>query len=181
VRVPLDLPGLAREAAGTRYAALGAEHSSVGLALVRRFGVIVGKQLVNGGPAVDRELLGRARPRLLSAFDGELGMLQGLVVVRAEPSGMSLEQAQTSAAFESGLLDGVAGANVPTVGVELRGSEPSQVPWYQGRNISSVDDLDSAAGQAALIYALAGAKGSFGIKPTAESLLPNLAASATAP
>jgi hypothetical protein len=181
VRVPLDLAGLARLAPGTRYAALGADHSSVGLALVRRFGVIVGKQLVNGGPGVDRDLLGRTRPRLLSAFDGQLGMLEGLVVARAEPPGMSPEQEQVAAAFESGLLDGVAEAKVPTTGVELRGSEPSQVPWYQSRNISSVDDLDSAAGQAALIYALAGAKGSFGVKPTADSLLPNLATSAAAP
>ena len=34
VREPLDLPGLAREASGTRYATLGAETSKAGLQLV---------------------------------------------------------------------------------------------------------------------------------------------------
>jgi hypothetical protein len=36
-----------------------------------------------------------------------------------------------------------------------------------------VDDLDNLAGQAALDYALAGDRGSFGTKSTASSLLPS--------
>ncbi len=48
---------------------------------------------------------------------------------------------------------------MPAVGVELTRTEPSQVPWYKGRKISSVDDLDAPAGQAALLYALAGNSG----------------------
>ncbi len=94
--------------------------------------------------------------------------------MRAEPTGMSAAQSEASAAFESGLLAGAAAANVPAVGVELSGTEPSQIPWYKGKGISSVDDLDSLAGQAALVYALAGARGSFGIKSTADSLLPSI-------
>jgi hypothetical protein len=61
---------------------------------------------------------------------------------------------------------------VPIVGVELGSTEPSQVPWYQGQGISSVDDLGSTAGRAALAYTLAGARGSYGIKGTATALLP---------
>ncbi len=67
----------------------------------------------------------------------------------------------------------MAAVGVPTVGVELTGTEPSQVPWYESRNLSSVDDLDAPAGQAALVYALAGAHGAYGVKPTADSLLPS--------
>ena len=48
------------------------------------------------------------------------------------------------------------------------------MPWYQGKDISSVDDLDATAGQAALIYALAGSHGAYGTKSTADSLLPNV-------
>jgi hypothetical protein len=70
----------------------------------------------------------------------------------------------------------VTAAGVPAVGVELSNTEPSQVPWYKSQDISSVDDLDALAGQAALIYALAGARGAYGIKSTADSLLPNVAA-----
>ena len=62
---------------------------------------------------------------------------------------------------------------VPVVGVELSNTEPSQVPWYKSQGISSVDDLDTLAGQAALVYALAGSHGAYGIKSSADSLLPD--------
>ncbi len=169
VREPLDLAGIAREAAGTHYAALAGSNQ-----LVKRFGELVGKQLVSGGQLLDRELLSRVRASLMGAFDGQLGRLEGLVVMRSEPTGMSAAQSEASAAFESGLLTGVAAVGVPTVGVELTGAEPSQVPWYKSMNISSVDDLDALAGQAALVYALAGAHGAFGVKSTADSLLPSV-------
>ncbi|MFI4985318.1 MAG: copper transporter [Solirubrobacterales bacterium] len=181
VREPLDLAGLARAAVGTHYAALGTEQSKAGEQLVERFGALIGRQLVSGGQAIGRELVSRARGPLLSAFDGQLGKLEGMVIVRAEPAGMIPEQAHAAAAFESGLIDGVTAVGDPAVGVELSSTEPSQVPWYQGQDIASVDDLDATAGQAALIYALTGSRGSYGSKPTANSLLPNVVGSSTRP
>jgi hypothetical protein len=173
VREPLDLSGISNEAAGTHYAPLAGSTP-----LVESFGDLIGRQLVSGGPVVDRELISRVRAGLLSAFDGQLTRLEGLVVMRAEPTGMSAEQSEASAAFESGLLAGVAAVGVPAVGVELSNTEPSQIPWYKGKGLSSVDDLDNLAGQAALDYALAGDRGTFGIKSTADSLLPTVPASA---
>jgi len=168
VREPLNLPAIAQESVGTHYAALAGS-----TALIERFGKLVGRQLVSGGQAVDRELLSRVRGGLMSAFDGQLGRLEGLIVVRADPTNMTPEQSAASAAFETGLLSGVAAVGVPAVGVELTGTEPSQISWYKSKNVSSVDDLDAPAGQAALAYALAGAHGAFGVKPTADSLLPS--------
>lgn len=173
VREPLDLEGIAREAAGTRYAGVASSNE-----LLQRFGELAGRQLVSGGQLVARELLSRVRASLLSAFDGQLGRLEGLVVMRADPSGTSAAQQQALAALQTGLLAGVSAAGVSAVGVELKGSEPSQVPWYKGKGISSVDDLDTLAGQAALAFALAGDRGSFGVKRTADSLLPVLAGAA---
>jgi hypothetical protein len=141
---------------------------------VQRFGALVGRQFVSGGQLVNGELLSRVRSSLLSAFDGRLGKLEGLVLVRADPTGMTVPEAQASAAFESGLLAGLAAAGLPVVGAELSSTEPSEVPWYESKNISSVDDLDATAGQAALIYALTGSRGAYGAKPTADSLLPNV-------
>jgi hypothetical protein len=192
VREPLDLIGLAREAGGTSYAALGTEPTSAGgsaaasaaasgTQLIERFGALVGRQLVSGGANVNKELLSRARGRLLTAFDGQLGKLEGLVLVRDDPSGVAPEQAKDSAAFESGLISGVAAVGAPIVGVELSSTEPSQVPWYQGKDVSSVDDLDATAGQAALIYALTGSHGAYGTKSTADSLLPNVVGASTQP
>ncbi len=176
VREPLDLTGIARAAAGTHYAALAGSTE-----LVRRFGELVGRQLVNGGPQVARELLSRVRGSLLSAFDGQLSHLEGLVVMRAEPTGMSAEQGEMSAALESGVLTGVAAAGVSAVGVELTGTEASQISWYKGAGISSVDDLDARAGQAALVYALAGYHGTYGAKSSADSLLPTAGAFVSRP
>ncbi len=170
VREPLDLTGLAQGASGTIYAGLASDPE-----LVHKLGGLAGRQLVSGGPQVGRELLSRVRGSLLSAFDGQLGKLEGLVVMRAEPAGMSTEQTQATVALESGLLAGVSAVGVPVVGVELSNTEPSQVPWYKSLGISSVDDLDALPGQAALDYALAGSKGAYGTKSTANSLLPAVA------
>lgn len=175
VREPLDLAGIAARADHTHYAVLGSSGSS---ALVQRFGELAGRQLVTGGPGISRELLSRVSGELLSALDGQLGHLDGVVVMRADPSGMAPAQSEDVAAFQTGLLNGVAAAGVAAVGVELTGTDPSQVPWYKSKNISSVDDLDAPAGQAALIYALDGAHGAYGVKPTADSLLPSAAPSA---
>jgi hypothetical protein len=168
VREPLDLNGLAQAAAGTSYAGLATEP-----AIVHKFGGLAGRQLVSGGALVNKELLSRVRGHLLSAFDGQLGKLEGLVVMRDDPAGMTPEQAEASAAFQTGLIAGVTAVGVPTVGVELSNTEPSQVAWYKSQGISSVDDLDSLAGQAALIYALTGSHGAYGTKPSADSLLPD--------
>lgn len=188
VREPLDLNGIAREASGTRFAALAAEPSAgaggkveSSAQLVEDFATIVAKQLVSGGQNVSRELISRVRGRLLTAFDGQLGRLDGLVLVRNDPTAMTPEQSQASAAFESGLVKGLATVGIPTVGVELSTTEPSQVPWYQGKDLSSVDDLDATAGEAALIYALIGSHGAYGRKSTADSLLPNVVGASTQP
>jgi hypothetical protein len=176
VREPLDLAGLARAAAGTHYAALNESP-----ALLERFGTLAGRQLVSGGLLVARELLSRVRGSLFSAFDGQLTRLEGLVVVRAEPGGMSAEASEAAARFESGLLTGLGAVGLPTVGVELSRTEPSQVPWYKEKRLSSVDDLDLLAGQAALVYALAGDRGTFGSKATADTLLPTASTGAGQP
>ena len=176
VREPLDLLALARAAAGTHYAGLG--ESPV---LLERFGQLAGRQLVSGGQLVARELLSRVRASLFSAFDGQLTRLEGLVVVRAHPPGLSAEAGGSAASFESGLLAGVAAVGVPAVGVELSKAAPSQVPWYKEKGLSSVDDLDALSGQTALVYALAGDHGTFGSKATADTLLPTVSTAAGQP
>jgi hypothetical protein len=168
VREPLNLKGLAAQATGTQYTALATDP-----ALVKEFGVRMGEQLVGGG-----QLLGHVRTQLLSSYDGEFGKLDGLVAMRSEPTGMSPEDAKLTSEFESGLIAGATAVGVPAVGVELTTTEPSQIPWYKAQNMASVDDLDQLAGQAALAFALAGDHGAYGVKATADSLLPHVAGAA---
>ncbi len=181
VHEPLDLGGLAAEAAGTHYSALAASESKAQQQLVEKFGTLVGRQLVSGGQLVNQELLSRVRNRLLSAFDGQLGRLEGVVVMRSQPSEMTPQESQALAGFQSGMIDGFTAVGVPTVGVELTTTEPSQIPWYQSQDISSVDNLETTAGQAALVYALDGSHGAYGTKSSADSLLPNVASATAQP
>jgi hypothetical protein len=167
VREPLDTNGLAAQASGTRYAALAEDTT-----LIKQFGTRLGKQLVSGG-----QLLEHVQTKLLSSYDGELGKLEGVVVVRNEPEGMSPQAAKAVSEFQSGLIAGVASEGVPAVGVELSTTEPSQVPWYKKENLASVDDLETIAGRAALALALAGDRGAYGVKSTADALLPSAVSS----
>jgi hypothetical protein len=176
VQEPLDLSGIEQEAAGTHYAALAGSPE-----LIEGFGELIGRQLVSGGPVVGKELISRVRASLLSAFDGQLTHLEGLVIARDPPSGISAEAAEADSRLEDGLIAGAIAAGVPAVGVELTSTEPSQIPWFKGRKISSVDDLDQQAGQASLVYALAGDGGTFGVKSTADSLLPAVTPSPSTP
>jgi Copper transport outer membrane protein, MctB len=165
VREPLDLSGLGTQAVGTQYTALASNPT-----LVKRFGIRMGEQLVGEG-----QLLGRVQARLLSSYDGEFGKLDGLVIMRGEPSNLSGEEAKSTSEFESGLIEGVGAKGVPAVGVELVATQPSQIPWYTAEDLASVDDLDTLAGRAALAFALAGDHGAYGVKSTAtNSLLPHV-------
>jgi hypothetical protein len=162
VHEPLNAAGIAVQATGYRYTALASDPS-----LTKEFGVRIGTQLVSGG-----QLLERVHTSLLSSYDGELGKLEGLVVVRSDPTNMSEQETKSTNEFNSGLIEGAVAAGVPVVGVELTTTEPSQISWYKAEDLASVDDLDTVAGRAALAFALSGDHGSYGVKSTADALLP---------
>jgi hypothetical protein len=161
VRRPPDLEALAGAAGPTRYRNLVEEPN-----LLEPFGRRMGIQLVQGGA-----LLRAESGALFWARAGSLGPFDGVVVSRTQPDleGDAKRQAE---ALESGIVHGLADNPVAVVGVEPAGSDPSQIGWYRDRDLSSVDDIDEHAGQAALVFALAGTTGSFGTGPRAETLLP---------
>jgi hypothetical protein len=76
--------------------------------------------------------------------------------------------------MESAIASGITGTRTPTVGVESSDAETSSVSFFQANDLSSVDDVDLVAGRLAMVLALRGAEGSFGIKPGADRLLPDL-------
>ena len=94
--------------------------------------------------------------------------------MRNDLSKLPSEAIKSTNEFEVGLVTGAVAVGVSPVGVELTSSEPSQVPWYKSQDMASVDDLDTLAGRAALAFALAGDHGAYGIKPTADALLPHV-------
>lgn len=78
--------------------------------------------------------------------------------------------------FEKMFLLGIKDLGVPVAGTETEDAPVSEIPLYQSVDISSVDNLDSRIGQVSLVYVLSGEKGAFGVKPTADLLIPILRA-----
>jgi hypothetical protein len=157
VREPLALGELAAAAKGTRYERLGDDPK-----LVHAFGTRIGIQLTTGG-----QLLDAVRHQLLVQGSGTLEAVDGVVLVR-DPVALRGDDAGVAQAFEDGLTRGLGAHDLPVVGVETTDAAVSQVPWFKSHEASSVDDLDDTIGRAALVFALAGQRGSFGVKPTAD-------------
>ena len=74
------------------------------------------------------------------------------------------------------MLKGVTATRVPAVGVESTSTEPSSISFFGSNGLSSVDDIDLTAGELAMVGVLDGDEGAFGVKSTADRLLPDLLA-----
>lgn len=158
VREPLRVEELAAAARGTRYERLVEDET-----LLSPFSARIGIQFAQGG-----RLLRSVRRELLVQGSGALDGADGVVIVRNTPELEDEDEAAAVEEFEDGLVRGLRAADVPVVGVETTDAEVSQVDWFKGHELSSVDDLDDPIGRAALVFALAGQRGSFGVKSTAE-------------
>ncbi|MDI6711344.1 MAG: copper transporter [Bacillota bacterium] len=73
------------------------------------------------------------------------------------------------------LLDVFAKNKISVCGVEETSVPFSYMKDYQRRCTATVDNIDTVAGQFALVAAIAGQPGNYGVKETAESLLPGFA------
>lgn len=166
VREAPDVEALAATARGPQARALARGDEAELLA----YGERAGRALVRGGAEFDQ-----VRANLLSRFSGEASEIDSAVVVRQPPADLDQEAEKETAAIEEGLLAGLTGS-VRVVGVERSDSDPSSIEYFESQGLSSVDSVDRNAGQVALVFALDGASGSFGIKETADGLLPDLLA-----
>jgi hypothetical protein len=164
VREPVDLSSLAGDLSKTRFADIRRNPDTL-----TAFGAGLGRQLVRGG-----SLLERVRSQVFSRASGNFGALDGVIVVRNEPEGMGPVQRAAAGRLESALMGGITGTRTPAVGVETTTTEPSSISFFQGNDLSSVDDVDTTAGRLAVVFAMLGAEGSFGVKSSADRLLPDL-------
>jgi hypothetical protein len=164
VREPVELASLAEGLSNTRFAEIQTEPEQL-----TELGTGVGRQIVIGGTLPEV-----VRGQLFSHASGEFGALDGVIVVRDQPEGMGPVQRSTANQLETSMLSGMTATPVPAVGVESTTTEPSSISFFQASNLSSVDDIDTTAGKLALVYALTGDEGSFGVKGSADRLLPNL-------
>jgi hypothetical protein len=164
VREPVDVNGLAEDLAQTRFSGLRDESDQL-----TELGTGLGRQLVLRGslPRV-------VRGHLFSRASGNFGGLDGVIVVRDQPEEMGTVQREKTNQLETALMDGVTATRRPAVGVETSSDDSSSISFFQSNGLASVDDVDLTAGKLATVFALLGADGSFGVKGSADQLLPDL-------
>ncbi|HEX3042441.1 MAG TPA: copper transporter [Solirubrobacterales bacterium] len=164
VREPVDVNGLAEDLAQTRFAKLRTDSDQL-----TELGTGLGRQLVRGG-----ELPDVVRGHLFSRASGNFGGLDGVIVVRDQPEDMGAVQREKTGQLEAGLMSGATATRRPAVGVETSSDDSSSISFFQSNGLASVDDVDLTAGKLATVFALLGADGSFGVKSSADQLLPDL-------
>jgi len=164
VREPVDVNGLAGDLSKTRFGQLRTESDQL-----TELGKGLGRQLVIGGTLPEV-----VRGHLFSRASGSFGGLGGVIVVRDQPEDMGPVQKGKATQLEAALLSGITATRVPTVGIESSSTEPSSVSFFVANDLSTVDDVDLTAGKLAMVFSLLGAEGSFGVKGSADRLLPDL-------
>lgn len=145
-------------------------------AVVERAGRRAGRALATGGPAFED-----VRRSLLSRYSGTPTLIQDAILFRQVPEDLGSRASENTERLEAGLVEGLQSEGVTVVGVERSTEETSSVDAFERHGISSVDNVDSLAGRVALIFALDGTEGSFGVKESADRLLPDLLPPADSP
>jgi hypothetical protein len=167
VREPPDVAAVSAAAPqGSPARAVKRDRAAL-VAIARR----LGSSLVTGGATFER-----FRGAMLGQISGRPGHIDGVIVVRSQPANLTPRQAAATDAMESGLLAGLRGTrHVPVVAVERSDSGDSSIAFFTSAGLAAtVDNVDQIAGRVALVYALNGSKGNYGVKSTADRLLPAL-------
>lgn len=132
------------------------------------------RSIVQGGAAAAR-LRNEDPNTFMGSFEGA-----DAVIFHGVPPGE--EGADRAQPWEAALIAGLLDAGARVVGAEQTPdpeAEPddpsgptSQAPFFADQGIPSVDNIDTAGGAIALVYALAGADGRFGYGDDADAVLP---------
>lgn len=164
VREPADVPALNGDVRGSALHPLGRDAADLA-----RFGRRAGRSLATGGP-----LFRRTNGALLARRSGKPKGITAVIVTRVAPENQHPRAAAATSGLESGILDGLERTGLPIVAVERSGTDPSSMSLFRSHGLATVDDLELTAGSVALVYALRGARGSFGLGPSASRVLPPL-------
>ncbi|HAU31349.1 MAG: hypothetical protein XD78_1282 [Desulfotomaculum sp. 46_296] len=107
----------------------------------------------------------------LIKISGEYGKpLNGVIIA----GGSQEHEINKNSSVDLPMIDLLLARQIPVYGVEETTTSYSYMKEYQKKRISTVDNIDTVPGQAALVMAIAGQAGHYGIKPTAQKLIPAL-------
>jgi hypothetical protein len=166
VRTPPDIEALAAQLKGTPFAGIAKDP-----AVMERFAARIGRQLAAGRGG----LLDRTREVLLARSSGDTrAPLDAVILVRTRREEVPDPEATTLRALESGIVEAIGGTGRRSVSVETSTAANSSIDFFRDRDVATVDNVDQVAGRVAMVFALLGANGDFGIKGSADRLLPEL-------
>lgn len=131
-------------------------------------GPVLAREIGRGGAARALPLLqGIAVDSVSGSYDQPVDWV--VLVTRADD-----EQSPAFSELEKSFLLGLKELGVMPAGCEPQDAVRSEIPLFLSVDVSSVDNIDSRIGQVSLVFVLGGEKGAFGVKPTADMLIPIL-------
>lgn len=115
-------------------------------------------------------LAGLARAEIIKTEGVYGGQLSDVIII----GGSADESMVKTRVVDLPVIDYLQSKKVSVIGVEHSGVPHSYMKDYQSKRISTVDNVDTIPGQVALVLAVSGKSGHYGIKSTAQKLLPSL-------
>lgn len=159
-----------------RYAAMAAALGVTGFPAVgaapiqiEKLGRAVGRRMARGRNTLV------LRRFVFSKLSGNVKRVRLFTFARSAPAARAGRDAQLLDAFQAGIVAGLAQQARRVVGIETLSTVPSNIKWYNGLGLSSVDNVELYPGHYALVLVLAGAKGDYGYKQTADAVFPPVA------
>jgi hypothetical protein len=161
--------------------ALGIEHlikaEQPTAAEADQLGRAVGRRLARGA---DKETMRRL---VFSRLSGNITRSRLFAYARQEPvdesadadSKEKTDEEKVFDGFERGVVAGLSQQSDRVVGVESTTTEPSNIKWYNSLGLSTVDNIQDYAGYYSLVLIFNGAKGDYGYKDSADSIVPQVA------
>ncbi|MBJ7457849.1 MAG: copper transporter [Thermoleophilaceae bacterium] len=133
-----------------------------------QLGRAVGRRLARGRNT------GVMRRLVFSRLSGDLSRARLFAYARQEAPDADTADGKVFDGFERGVVAGLSQQASRVAGVENTTTEPSNIKWYNSLGLSTVDDIQSYAGYYALVSIFNGAKGDYGYKETADSIVPQV-------
>jgi hypothetical protein len=132
----------------------------------------IAKDLANGQPELIRELHATGLLRSSADSDYKVAPEAALLV-----GGQDTASDASPERIDLPMIQELTTLGIRVVGCEPRDAPVSCISIYRASGIPTVDNADTAAGRLALVLALAGADGHFGVKETADRFLPDIPSS----
>jgi hypothetical protein len=133
-----------------------------------QLGRAVGRRLARGRNATTMRRL------VFSRFSGNYSRASLVTYARQAAENQRSDSGKVFDGFERGIVAGLAQRSQRVAGVESSTTTPSNIAWYNALGLSTVDNVEQFSGHYSLVAIFNGAKGDFGTKESAGSLVPQI-------